>query len=39
MSRLYLEAPVQSALMLGFSGYPQQSIAPAVARLAQAFER
>jgi GntR family transcriptional regulator/MocR family aminotransferase len=34
MSRLYAEAPVQSALMFGFSGYPRQTIAPAVARLA-----
>jgi GntR family transcriptional regulator/MocR family aminotransferase len=39
MSRLYVEAPAQSALMLGFSGYPRQIIAPAIARLAQAFER
>jgi GntR family transcriptional regulator/MocR family aminotransferase len=39
MSRLYVEAPVQSALMLGFSGYPRQIIAPAIARLARAFER
>jgi GntR family transcriptional regulator / MocR family aminotransferase len=39
MSRLYVEAPAQSALMLGFSGYPHQIITPAVARLAQAFER
>jgi GntR family transcriptional regulator/MocR family aminotransferase len=39
MSRLYIEAPAQSALMLGFSGYPHQIIAPAVARLARAFER
>jgi GntR family transcriptional regulator/MocR family aminotransferase len=38
MSRLYVEAPVQSALMLGFSGYPRQIIAPAIARLARAFE-
>ena len=38
MSRLYVEAPAQSALLLGFSGYPRQSIAPAVARLARAFE-
>jgi GntR family transcriptional regulator / MocR family aminotransferase len=38
MSRLYVEAPAQSALMLGFSGYPRQIIAPAVARLARAFE-
>ena len=39
MSRLYVEAPAQSALMLGFSGYPHQIIAPASARLARAFER
>ena len=39
MSRLYVEAPAQSALMLGFSGYPRQTIAPAIARLARAFER
>jgi GntR family transcriptional regulator/MocR family aminotransferase len=39
MSRLYVEAPAQSALMLGFSGYPRQIIAPAIARLAKAFER
>jgi GntR family transcriptional regulator / MocR family aminotransferase len=38
MSRLYIEAPAQSALMLGFSGYPRQTIAPAIARLARAFE-
>jgi len=38
MSRLYVEAPPQSALMLGFSGYPRQLIAPAIARLARAFE-
>jgi len=39
MSGLYVEAPVQSALMLGFSGYPRQIIAPAVIRLARALER
>jgi GntR family transcriptional regulator/MocR family aminotransferase len=39
MSRLYVEAPAQSALMLGFSGYPRQIIAPAIARLARAFAR
>jgi GntR family transcriptional regulator/MocR family aminotransferase len=39
ISRLYVEAPAQSALMLGFSGYPRQIIAPAVAQLAHAFER
>jgi GntR family transcriptional regulator/MocR family aminotransferase len=38
MSRLYVEAPAKSALMLGFSGYPRQTMAPAVARLARAFE-
>ena len=37
MSRLYVEAPAQSALMLGFSGYPRQLIAPAIGRLARAF--
>jgi len=37
MSRLYVGAPAQSALMLGFSGYPRQIIAPAIARLARAF--
>lgn len=35
ISRLYLRAPKRSGLMLGFSGYPQQVIIPAVARLAQ----
>jgi GntR family transcriptional regulator / MocR family aminotransferase len=39
MSRLYVEARPQSALMLSFSGYPRQMIAPAIARLARAFER
>jgi GntR family transcriptional regulator/MocR family aminotransferase len=39
MSRLYVEAPPRSGLMLGFSGYPRQLIAPAIARLARAFER
>jgi GntR family transcriptional regulator/MocR family aminotransferase len=38
MSRLYVEAPSQSALVLGFSGYPHQIIAPAIARLARACE-
>ena len=37
MSRLYVEAPARSALMLGFSGYPRQIIAPAIARLAHVF--
>jgi GntR family transcriptional regulator / MocR family aminotransferase len=39
MSSLYVEAPARSALMFGFSGYPRQVIAPAIARLAKAFER
>jgi len=39
MSRLHIDAPPQSGLMLGFSGHPQQSMVPAVARLAKAFER
>ena len=39
MSRLYVEAPPRSALMLGFSGYPRQTIASAIARLARALER
>jgi GntR family transcriptional regulator/MocR family aminotransferase len=39
MSRLHIEARPQSGLMLGFSGYPHQSIAPAITRLARAFER
>jgi GntR family transcriptional regulator / MocR family aminotransferase len=39
MSSLYVEAPARSALVLGFSGYPRQIIAPAVIRLARAFER
>jgi GntR family transcriptional regulator / MocR family aminotransferase len=39
MSRLYVEASPQSGLLLGFSGYPRQTIAPAVARLARAFEK
>jgi len=33
MSRLYVEAPALSALMLGFSGYPRQIIGPAIGRL------
>jgi GntR family transcriptional regulator/MocR family aminotransferase len=35
ISQLYIAAPPRSALMLGFSGYPCQSIAPAVKRLAK----
>ncbi len=37
MSRLYVDAPARSALMLGFSGYPRHAIGPGVARLARAF--
>jgi GntR family transcriptional regulator/MocR family aminotransferase len=39
MSRLYIEAPPRSALMMGFSGYPRQTMAPAITRLVQSFER
>ena len=39
MSRLYVNAPPRSALVLGFSGYPSAVIPPAVARLAKAFGR
>lgn len=38
MSRMYVAAPARSALMFGFSGYPRQTIGPAVAKLAKAFE-
>ena len=38
MSRLYLAAKPRSALVLGFSGHPRQTIGPAVERLAQAIE-
>lgn len=38
MSRMYVAAPARSALMFGFSGYPRQTIGPAVARLAKVFE-
>lgn len=38
MSRMYVAAPARSALIFGFSGYPRQSIAPAVAKLARVFE-
>lgn len=37
MSRMYVAAPAQSALMFGFSGYPRQTIGPAVARLTKVF--
>jgi GntR family transcriptional regulator / MocR family aminotransferase len=39
MSRLYAAAPPRSALLIGFSGYPSETIPPAVARLAKAFGR
>ena len=39
MSGLYVDAKPRSALVLGFSGYPRQVIAPAVARLAKAVEQ
>jgi GntR family transcriptional regulator/MocR family aminotransferase len=38
MSRLYVAAAPRSALMLGFSGYPRQTIIPAVERLARVVE-
>jgi len=38
LSRMYVAAPARAGLMLGFSGYPRQTIGPAVARLAKAFE-
>ena len=37
MSRMYVAAPARSALMFGFSGYPRQTIGPAVGRLAKVF--
>ena len=37
MSRLCVAVPRRSALLMGFSGYPLRTIAPAVARLAKAF--
>jgi len=39
MSRLYVDAAPRSALVVGFSGYPRQMIAPAVTRLARAVEQ
>jgi GntR family transcriptional regulator / MocR family aminotransferase len=39
MSRMHVAAPARSALMFGFSGYPRQTIGPAVARLARVFEK
>jgi GntR family transcriptional regulator/MocR family aminotransferase len=38
MSRFYVAAAPRSALVLGFSGYPRQTIIPAVERLARAVE-
>jgi GntR family transcriptional regulator/MocR family aminotransferase len=38
MSRLHVAAAPRSALVLGFSGYPRQTIIPAVERLAQVVE-
>jgi GntR family transcriptional regulator/MocR family aminotransferase len=38
MSRLHVGAAPRSALVLGFSGYPRQTIIPAVERLAQVIE-
>jgi GntR family transcriptional regulator/MocR family aminotransferase len=38
MSRLHVEVAPRSALVLGFSGYPRQTIIPAVERLAQVVE-
>jgi GntR family transcriptional regulator/MocR family aminotransferase len=35
ISRLYKEAPARSGLLLGFTGYPRQTIIPAAARLAR----
>lgn len=37
ISRLYHHVPPRSGLMLGFSGYPPDTMAPAVARLAAAI--
>lgn len=38
MSRLYLAAPPRSALVLGFSGHPRQTILPAVENLVRTVE-
>ena len=38
MSRLCVDAPPRSALLMGFSGYPRQMIRPAVARLLKAIK-
>jgi GntR family transcriptional regulator/MocR family aminotransferase len=39
LSRLYERTPARQGLMLGFSGYPAATIAPAVRRLAKALAR
>lgn len=39
MSRLYIEAPPRSALLLGFSGYPLRAIPAAVKRLAKVIQK
>ena len=38
MSRLYVAAPPRSALVLGFSGHPRQTILPAVENLVRTVE-
>jgi GntR family transcriptional regulator/MocR family aminotransferase len=39
ISRLYHDAPARSGLLLGFSGFPQEAMAPAAARLAAAISQ
>ena len=39
LSGLYMRARPRQGLLLGFSGYPAASIAPAVGRLAKALRR
>jgi GntR family transcriptional regulator/MocR family aminotransferase len=39
LSRMYVEARRKSGLMLGFSGFPRQTIGPAVIRLAAAIAK
>jgi GntR family transcriptional regulator/MocR family aminotransferase len=38
LSTMYVAAPPRHGLMLGFSGYPKQVIAPAVSKLTSAFD-
>jgi GntR family transcriptional regulator / MocR family aminotransferase len=38
LSTMYVTAPPRQGLMLGFSGYPKQMIAPAVSKLMSAFD-